>query len=301
MSNRLLVPKKDRTLVRPDGRPLSAPALVVKRRVLFYRGLWAGPDDFRGKVLVEERGGDLRWLDLKDLTDDGWDGQAATAMFQLTHLVGFGVVASSVVPGSQTFTSNGTHVVSEYNRLEVAVWGGGGPGGGTSDGTNGNNSSYVSSTPVNGNGGTRGHVTVNGGGTPGSAAGGTASGGTTNTSGDAGTQRPGIAPGSGGNAGSNTGTILGTLTGGAGAPGVDGAGGAAGTAPGGGGSGVDSGGSNNTGGGGGGGGLAVKLWNFGDAGAPAAAASITATVGAQRAGTGGGGNGARGEIRAQWD
>lgn len=302
MSNRLLVPR---------SRRLAAPALIFPRRVLYYRGRRNGPADFVGRMLVEGRSG-REWVDIQALLDGGWDGQPATAILGVTHLIGFGVSESRVVvPGSQTWTANDTHVVSDYDRLEVAVWGGGASGGGVDldssgnwDGSAGRASSYGSSTPVAANadsGGGQGITNTSSNGTGG--AGGTASGGDTNTSGDAGATGT-TSSGKGGDGADGTGTLLGTLTGGAGgaARGTTGAGNA-GTAPGGGGGGAKNG--NGDCGGGGGGALAIKLWlGVGASGAPAVGASITVTVGTVRNGSGDdnlGGQGARGEVRAQWD
>ena len=290
MSNRLLVP-------RP--RRLTAPALILPRTVRFYRGRWDGPDRFAGRLLIEGRAGDLSWVDIQDLLDRGWDGQPATALLAVTELIGFAAGEGRVVvPGSQTWTANGSHSVSDYDRLEVAVWAGGASGGGVDldssgnwNGSPGRASSYGSSTPVAGNsdsGGGDGVVTTSANGNGG--AGGTASGGDTNTTGDAGANGT-TSSGKGGDGGAG-GAARGTT-----------GGGNAGTAPGGGGGGAKN--SNGDCGGGGGGGLAVKLWlGTGASGAPAVGASITVTVGAVRNGDGDsnqGGQGARGEVRAQWD
>lgn len=32
---------------------LAAPAIIVPRRLLYYRGRWNGPGDFAGQVLIE--------------------------------------------------------------------------------------------------------------------------------------------------------------------------------------------------------------------------------------------------------
>lgn len=275
MSNRLLV--------RPADR-IAMPALVVPRMVLCYRGVWNGAADFRGRLLVEGRRRDLDWVDIQSLLDGEWDGQPATAMLAVTHLIGFGVGGGKVViPGSQTWTSSGSHSVSDYNRLEVAVWGGGGGGAGLGGANTGELSRYNTSTPVRGNGGKPGTVD------PANGAGGTASGGDSNVTGETG-GTDGTAHG--GDAASGSGTLLGTLTGGPGGTSNQ----ASGTAPGGGASR-----SNSSGGNGGGGGLAVKLWNYGDAGAPSPGGSVTVEVGDGGSGFGSGSDGARGEVRAQWD
>lgn len=277
MSNRLLVPREKRFFL---------PSLIIPRSVLRYRGIWNGAEDFHGALLVEGRKG-LEWVSLQYLFDGGWDGQPPTEAM-LSHAIGLWAASAgvAVVPGSQTWTSSGSHSVTAYNRLEVAVWGGGGGGADNSDnGGSGGQGRYRSTTEVQGNGGGGGVA----GGSNGS--GGTASGGTTNTTGE-----NGGVDGSahGGDAASNSGTLLGTLTGGGGGTATA----DTGDIPGGGGSRVSAGGAN-----GGGGGLAVKLWNKGDSGAPTVGASIITTVGSGGGGAGAGssGDGARGEIRAQWD
>lgn len=300
MSNRLLVPRQQR---------IATPALILRRDLLFYRGRWDGPGAFAGRFLVGGRAG-REWLDIQTLLDGGWDGQPATAMLAVTHLIGFGVGASRIViPGSQTWTANGSHDVTDYDRLEVAVWGGGGSGGGVDaggeggfNGSNGNLSRYASSTNVQGNGGGGGGgSSFNSNGSGGS--GGTASGGDTNTTGSAGTSGT-TSSGDGGAAASGSGTLLGTLTGGGTANGRSNNGnGANGNTIGGGGAGGKF--NNGDAGGGGGGGLAVKLWlGTSASGAPQIAESITVTVGGTRNSSGDeatGGTGARGEVRAQWD
>lgn len=310
MSDRTLIRPEHRTLIRADGRALAAPALIVKRKVLFYRGLWNGPDDFHGRLLVQGRADVLKWVDIRDLFDGEWDGHAITAMFGINHLVGFGVIGNAVVPGSQTYTASGSDVVGDYNRREASVWGAGGKGGGAdsgggaTDGGTGGNSTYATGTALVGNGGQGGHRNINSGGTAAASTGGTATGGTANVSGSSGSARVSTAAGAGGQAGSSSGTLLGTLTGGAGAPQHDDSlAGSAGSTPGGGGSGGDDGGANNCGGGGAGGGLSVRLWNFGDAGAPSGTITVTVAGTNSTNGTGAkaGGNGARGEIRVQWD
>lgn len=307
------------TLYRP-----SAPAIIVKRKVLYYRGLWAGSEaTAQGRLLVEGRAGALSWVDIRDLFDGEWDGQAATALLRVNQLVGFGAGGEEpVIPGSQTWTSNGTHVVPLYNRLEVIVVGGGGPGGsttGTSGGRpNGNLSRYNSSSPVTGNGGEAGAHSLTGSGSGGS--GGTGSRGDTNSTGNNGsngTVGSGYTnAGRGGNGGSRpavTGTLVSTASGtaGGGRPisGGNGQDGINGGAPGGGGGGAGHDSFNNygfrgAGGGGGAGGAARKMWNKGDSGAPSPGDSIGTTVGAQRQPLNAdyeGGDGARGEIRAGWD
>lgn len=304
MSNRLLVPR---------ARRIAAPAIILPRRLLCYRGRWDGPGAFAGRLLVEGRAGVIEWIDVQTLLDGGWDGQPATAMLAVTHLIGFGISAGkAVTPGSQTWTSSGSHVVSDYNRLEVAVWGGGGGGGArrtaTGPATAGGNSSYASSTPVVGNGGGAGENAPNSPSTtvPDGGAGGTASGGDSNVTGDAGAQPTGSYPGGAGGGGADAvGTLLGTLTGGNGGT-VQVNNGVSGSPPGGGGSGGGGESANNysNGAGGGGGGLARKLWLYGAPGAPGAGDTVAVTVaGAVAGGTGyrTGGAGARGEVRAQWD
>lgn len=206
-----------------------------------------------------------------------------------------------VSPGSQTFTTSGTFTVPEYNRLEVAVWGGGANGGQTDgeyDGTNGNFSQFGSPTAVRGNGGTGGGYAFpfqnNGAG----GAGGTATGGDTNQTGGSGGNGTTIS-GSGGAAPSGTGTLLGVLTGGAGGAGRSTSGvGSDGNAPGGGAAGNKDG--TYDAGGGGAGGLAIKLWLISDIGAPSPGSSVTVTVGSMPGGWQDN-RGARGEVRVQWD
>lgn len=285
-------------IIRLARPALAAPALIVKRTPLYYRGRWNGPDNYHGRLLVEGRAGAREWVDVQALLDGGWDGQPVTTDM-LSHVIGMWGASGLVIPGSQTWTASGSHVVSRYNRLEVAPWGAGG-GGGTKgandDATAGGASTYASSTPVVGNGGGRARSSGAGGA---GGAGGTATGGDSNVTGEAGDNG---SPSNAGDGASGTGTLLGTLTGGVGSTGgsntrPDGL-------PPGGGGGGENGGTGTKGGGGGGGGLAVKLWTPGTAGAPLTGETITVTIGT--GGTGGTGNGGaadggRGEGRAAWD
>lgn len=202
--------------------------------------------------------------------------------------------AQCVTPGSQTFTTVGTHTftIPVHNTLTVEVWGAGAGGKGPRDcsvfpvGTSGSASNWA------------GTLIANGGSN--SGAGGTASGGTTNTTGGAGLASSATwngAPGNNGGAGANGGA------GGGNTP-IENTG-LPGTAPGGGGSGGSD--SNrgcgvSKGGGGGGGAYAARTYSTGTY---APGASVTVIVGA--GGSGGSGNqfnnggiGARGQVRVSW-
>jgi len=143
------------------------------------------------------------------------------------------------VPGSNTFTSNGTLVVPSYGTITIEAWGGGGGGGQAAGASAAVSGETPAATTVTGGG-----VNISAGGgvgggyanasfSPGAdGAGGTASGGlTTNTNGAAGTSAGGgtapsgsVAGGAGGAHGQSTGA--GTFPGTAGsAPGGGGGGG----------------------------------------------------------------------------
>ncbi|MCC7250453.1 hypothetical protein [Hyphomicrobium sp.] len=218
--------------------------------------------------------------------------------------------ACSVTPGSQSFTTAGSHnfVVPCYNTLTVRLWGGGGGGGGSIwsashsayNGTAGGNSTFQGMTAGGGGGGQAAYGSWGQNGRAGGTAG-TASGGTTNT--------PGIAGGAGQNwgsspAGGNGGASPNGGTGGIG--GYDwGAAPTAGTAPGAGGGGAgscDDSWSNGSGGGGGGG-YVQRVYS---AGGLTVGQSLSATVGAAGLGKPGecgdvGGNGAVGRVTFTWN
>lgn len=95
--------------------------------------------------------------------------------------------AITAVPGSSTFINgaSGNFTVPVYNTLTIELWGGGAPGGVTSEAAGNGNPTTVSTFSLTANGGTRSTATVPNA-TSGSV-GGTASGGnTTNTAGAAG-------------------------------------------------------------------------------------------------------------------
>lgn len=294
----------------------AAPAPIVPRTVLRYRGWWGGPENFRGRWLVEGRAGALAWVDIQQLLEGEWDGQPATASLALTQLIGFGVGEGVVVvPGSQTFTASGSLIIDPYARFEAIVVGaGGGGGGGTAssvapNGGSGGQSAFASSTPLVGNGGAGGTSALSSdwdapGGGGGSAAGGSSN--STGTAGTAGQAASGGPSGKGGTRASYTGTLLtyiertggaGRTTDGNGNPGADGG-------AGGGGGGI-SGSSWKWGGGGGAGGRAARLWVPADSGAPSFGESISITVGAPGSGADtnsqDGGAGGRGEVQVAWD
>jgi hypothetical protein len=131
------------------------------------------------------------------------------------------------VPGSNTFTSNGTFVVPNYGTITIEAWGGGGGGGEATGATAAVSGQTPAATTVTGGsvnisaGGGGGGGYANTSSSPGAdGAGGTASGGlTTNTNGAAGTSAGGgtapsgsVAGGAGGAHGVNisTGSYPGT-------------------------------------------------------------------------------------------
>jgi|GEM_PF-5501689 len=241
--------------------------------------------------------------------------------------------ASSVTPGSQTFTASGTFTVPAHNTLTAQCWGGGGGGAnsflhsnyfpgeslpGYYGGTGGQSSFNGTLIANGGAGGSLAIASEGQGYTPGSGgAGGTASGGDENTAGAAGTAGATdvvyVSSGSGGTAGGSGGGVGGASNtygeGGCQSLSCDSPGNA-GSAPGGGGGGaVGTGSDQGSGGGGGGGGFVKKTYA---AGVFTVGSGISVVVGSggqggqEVWGIGGildhsaGGNGARGECRISW-
>lgn len=196
---------------------------------------------------------------------------------------------STVVPGSQTFTSSGTFVVPAYNTLTVKLWGGGGAGGAydgcTVSPTAGTATSFQG---LSATGGRSGGVFGN----PSGGVGGAASGGDVNSNGGAGQS---AGDGRGGNS-PNGGT------GGASQLAMDRPG-YPGNAPGGGGSGGYNG--DDYAGPSPGGGAGAYVAKTYSAGQLTVGASISVTVGV--GGNGGscngyqGGNGATGRVEFTWN
>lgn len=197
----------------------------------------------------------------------------------------------AVTPGSESFTTAGTHAftIPCHNTMTVEVWGAGGGGAGAASsakaGAAGGASNFDGVLVANGGAGAPG---------TGAGAGGTASGGTTNTTGQNG------GTGSGSNKGGN-----GANGGAGGAASASNTHGKPGTAPGGAGSGgryaPPMGGGGTVGGGGGGGGYSTRAYA---AGTYTVGASVNVVVGAGGAGGNSnydGGLGALGRVTITWN
>lgn len=215
------------------------------------------------------------------------------------------MMGSTVTPGSQEFTTAGSHnvVVPEYNTITIRLYGGGGEGGSyTHAGSAGGASTFNGLSAGGGGGGAKGPTTVTGG------SGGTQSGGDAGSSnGNAGAN--GTASLSSGKGGDNPGPA-----GGAGGSSSTSASGNPGSAPGAGGSGgcaswQEQGWNDKTPyyywvhcgyGGGGSGAYLTKTYLSADSGAPTPGATLAAVVGAGGDGGGNGGAGAAGRVVLSW-